>query len=153
MTLTTIQKYISDVSHKFSDVRKDASEVVARRQLGKSLVARKETARDYEQNRVPPGHEYYKLLYEACKADIRAFCTKYGQDEKLVIMQYPFLYALEAKADPNSNAGREAGFLAKCFGGVAAMAILLFLSGVSCGLFNSGYETAKAGTNLVFRHK
>ena len=114
------------------------SERNARKTLERNLLRRKELAREYEANRVPAGDNYYKLIYDACQADIAQFCDTYKEDKVLISMQYPFLRSLQAKANPVSVMDHQSGILAKAFSGLAAVALLLFLSGAAAGLFTGG---------------
>lgn len=123
---------------KSKDLTKGIAEWSAKRALEKALLKRKETARDYEANRVPAGHEYYKLLYDACMADIDQFCKTYDHDPKLYAMGFPFLFSLGRKAYPQDIEDERPGMLTNAFAGVIGVVIIAFGLGVAHGMFNGG---------------
>lgn len=128
------------VTGKSKSIRESTSAWSDRRRLEKNLIERKTLARDYEQNRVPAGHLYYKTIYDGCMADIRQFCAAHNEDVDLTIMQYPFLYSLKTKANPETDEDRNPGILLKAFGAVAAAAVICFLSGAATAMYNGGHQ-------------
>lgn len=111
-----------------------------RRTMEKNLLRRKELARDYEQNRVPAGDQYYLTIHDACMADIKQFCMTHGEDVDLTLMQYPFMRSLKAKAYPQGEDDRQPGILIKAFGALAAAAVLCFLTGAATAMYTGGHN-------------
>lgn len=127
------------ITDTFQDVRAAAGSWYAKKALKTTLCDIKIAAAEYEKAKLPAGHEYYKNLLTQAHTAIDLFCTQHGESKDAIVMQAPFLFTLEKKANPEIVQQSGLG-LGKVIGifllTTLAIAVAALLIGMGNGIFH-----------------
>ena len=108
----------------------------SRTSLEKTIETCINTARAHEQNNVPAGHDYYKMLYKDAVTACSAYCNaNAGNTIPRLFAQYPALQVLHDMADPpvTEASGGRGGIVVAVLGTVVLSPVII---GVAYALFH-----------------